>query len=91
MGTATTSQGGDTGAAATSGLGGALAPVGPSDQGASGGTSGVTSDGATTTIHGAAVNIEAASTRTPGVIQASTVIADSVVASSYTPGAGNVW
>jgi hypothetical protein len=53
--------------------------------------SGVTSDGGTTTIHGSQVNIEAAMTRTSGVVQADTVIAQNVVGSNYTPGAGNVW
>jgi hypothetical protein len=30
-------------------------------------------------------------TQTSGVIRAGTIIADSVVAASYSPGAGNVW
>jgi len=51
----------------------------------------VTSDGGTTTIHGSAVSIEAAMTEAHGVLRADTIIADSVVASSYSPGAGNVW
>jgi hypothetical protein len=51
----------------------------------------VTSDGGTTTIHGAHVSIDAAMTEAHGVLRADTIIADSVVASSYTPGAGNVW
>lgn len=51
----------------------------------------VTSDGATTTITGGQVTIDAPMTQANGVLRATTVIADSIVASSYTPGAGNVW
>ena len=51
----------------------------------------VTSDGGTTTIRGGVVNIEAAMTHASGVVQADTVIAQNVVGSNYTPGAGNVW
>jgi hypothetical protein len=51
----------------------------------------ITSDGGTTTINGGAIVLNAGMTSTGGVIRASTIIADSVVASSYTPGAGNVW
>jgi hypothetical protein len=51
----------------------------------------VTSDGANTTITGAHITLDAAMTEASGVLRADTIIADSVVASSYTPGAGNVW
>ena len=51
----------------------------------------VTSDGAGTTISGATITLDAAMTQTDGVIRAGTIVADSVVASNYTPGAGNVW
>jgi hypothetical protein len=51
----------------------------------------VTSDGASTTITGATITLDAAMTQTGGIIRAGTIIADSVVASSYTPGAGNAW
>jgi len=51
----------------------------------------VTSDGATTTLHGAEVDIDAPLTKAQGVLQADTVIAQNVVGSNYTPGAGNVW
>jgi hypothetical protein len=51
----------------------------------------VTSAGGTTTVSGTAIRLEAPMTSTDGVIRASTIIADSVVASNYTPGAGNVW
>lgn len=67
-------------AGATAGAGQSPASPGP-----------VTSDGATTTITGAQVNIEAPMTQANGVLRATTVIADSIVASSYSPGAGNVW
>jgi hypothetical protein len=66
--------------------------------GATGSGGAVTSDGGTTTITGGVVNIDggqvnlnAAMTHASGVLQADTLIANSVVASSYTPGAGNVW
>ena len=37
------------------------------------------------------MNVHAPLTNFDGVVRASTIIADSVVASSYTPGAGNIW
>ena len=42
-------------------------------------------------ITGPMVNLHAPMVQADGVLQAGTIIADSVVASSYTPGAGNVW
>ena len=36
------------------------------------------------------INLNSAITRTSGILQAGTIIADSVIASSYSPGAGNV-
>ena len=51
----------------------------------------VTSDGATTTITGGLISLDTAMTETSGIIRADTIIADSVVASNYSPGAGNVW
>ncbi len=51
----------------------------------------VTSDGSNTTINGSLINLAAPMTQTGGVIRAGTIIADSVVASSYSPGAGNIW
>jgi hypothetical protein len=72
------------------------APASAPGPGSGGGA--VTADGGTTTITGGVINIEggqvnldAAMTHASGVLQADTVIADSVVASSYSPGAGNVW
>ena len=78
------------GSAAASG-----AAAGPSDAQAPVGTaagvpSPVTSDGASTTISGAVVNIDAPMTTTQGVLQADTLVAQNVIASTYTPGAGNV-
>lgn len=55
------------------------------------GGSSVTAEGGTVNIEGAAVNIDAAMTQTSGIFQAGTIIADSVIASSYTPGAGNIY
>ena len=49
------------------------------------------SAGATTTVSGSTINLAAPTVSANGVLRASTIIADSVVASSYTPGAGNLW
>jgi len=42
-------------------------------------------------ISASMVTVDAGMTKFTGVIQADTLIANSVVASSYTPGAGNIW
>ena len=42
-------------------------------------------------LNGSQVVVNAASVQCSGVLQADTVIANTVAASSYTPGAGNVW
>lgn len=42
-------------------------------------------------INGPTVGIHAPMVQADGVFRATTIIADSVVASNYTPGAGNVW
>jgi hypothetical protein len=42
-------------------------------------------------INGAQVVLNAPMVQCSGVLQADTVIANTVVAASYTPGAGNVW
>lgn len=42
-------------------------------------------------ISASAITVNAAMTHFSGTVQADTVIANNVVASSYTPGAGNVW
>ena len=42
-------------------------------------------------ISGSQVEVNAATLRCSGVIQADTLIANTVDAASYTPGAGNVW
>ncbi|MEW6224472.1 MAG: hypothetical protein AB1627_07555 [Chloroflexota bacterium] len=63
--------------------------------GPTGGTSGpggpVTSDGSNTTVSGGTITLAAPLTTADGVLRADTIIADSVIASNYTPGAGNVW
>lgn len=46
---------------------------------------------ATAEISAAMIKLEAGMTRASGVVQCDTLIANSVVASSYTPGAGNLW
>jgi hypothetical protein len=42
-------------------------------------------------INASMITIDAGMAKFSGVIQADTLIANSVVASSYTPGVGNVW
>lgn len=42
------------------------------------------------TITAPIINIDCAMTQTTGVVQCDTIIANSVIGSSYTPGAGNV-
>ena len=46
---------------------------------------------ATLELSAAMVEVNAGMARFSGVVQCSTLIANSVVASSYTPGAGNIW
>ena len=43
------------------------------------------------TVRAPVVTVEAGMTRFDGVVRCQTLIAESVVASSYTPGAGNIW
>ena len=47
--------------------------------------------GATVDVTAGMLTVNAGMSRFSGVVQAPTVIANSVVSSSYTPGAGNVW
>jgi len=42
-------------------------------------------------INASALTVNAATAKFSGVLQTDTLIANSVVASSYTPGAGNLW
>jgi hypothetical protein len=42
-------------------------------------------------ISASMVTVDAGMTKFSGVVQADTLIANSVIASSYTPGAGNIW
>lgn len=94
------------GNAAVASLVGAVAPVqravtidelttdvarAPEPESGTGDGGAVTSDGATTTITGGTIELAAPMTHAAGVLRADTIIADNVVASSYTPGAGNVW
>jgi hypothetical protein len=85
-------EAGDDDASAVTGTtaptGGATTPAGSSAGTGPGGP--VTSDGANTTITGAHISLDAAMTEASGVLRADTIIADNVIASSYTPGAGNV-
>jgi len=51
----------------------------------------VSSDGGSTTISGSAIHLDAPMVHAPGVVRVGTIIADNVVGSNYTPGAGNMW
>ena len=42
-------------------------------------------------VNASAVNVNASHTKFAGTIQCDTMISNSVVSASYTPGAGNVW
>jgi uncharacterized protein involved in type VI secretion and phage assembly len=50
-----------------------------------------TINAATAEITAATLTVNAGMTTFSGVVQASTVIASSIIGSSYTPGAGNIW
>ena len=47
--------------------------------------------GAQVTVKASAVNLQSPMVKASGVLQCTTLIADSVNAASYTPGAGNLW
>ena len=51
----------------------------------------VSVEASTVEITAAQVTINAGVTRCSGIVQADTVITNSVVSASYTPGAGNIW
>jgi uncharacterized protein involved in type VI secretion and phage assembly len=51
----------------------------------------VTVNAASVTVSAATVSVEAGLSTFSGVVQADTVITNSVVSASYTPGAGNIW
>lgn len=69
--------------------GGAAATAGPSSISGSGGS--VETGGGGVEITGGSIKMHSGMVEADGVVKASTIIADSVVASSYTPGAGNIW
>lgn len=48
-------------------------------------------DAATVNVSASMVRVDAGMSRFSGVVQADTVIANTVVGTSYTPGAGNIW
>jgi hypothetical protein len=74
------------------------APAGATDP-AGGGQQSITGPGGSVDVSGGGVAINsngpialnAAMTQASGMMQTPVIMADSVVASSYTPGAGNVW
>lgn len=51
----------------------------------------VTVKAATVAVSAGMVTVDAGMSKFSGVVQADTVIANSVVSASYTPGAGNIW
>lgn len=51
----------------------------------------VTINGSVVEISAGSVTVNAGMSRFSGVVQADTVISNSVVSASYTPGAGNIW
>jgi uncharacterized protein involved in type VI secretion and phage assembly len=51
----------------------------------------VTINGSTVKISAGMVTVDAGMSKFSGVVQTDTLIANSVVASSFTPGAGNIW
>lgn len=51
----------------------------------------VTVNASNVEVNAGAVAVNAGTTRFSGVVQCQTLISDSVVAASYTPGAGNIW
>jgi hypothetical protein len=66
--------------------------------GAAGGSSELTGPGGVVSVGGGGLemtapmaNVHAAIATFDGVVRANTLIADTVVGSSYTPGAGNIW
>ena len=53
--------------------------------------SAVTINAASITVNASSLSVNAAQSTFSGVVKAETLIATSVVAATYTPGAGNVW
>jgi hypothetical protein len=51
----------------------------------------VTIQAAQVKVSASMVSVDAGMSKFSGVVKADTVIANSVVSSSYTPGAGNMW
>lgn len=67
----------------------AAAPSGPSAITGSGGT--VDTGGGGVEITGGTVKVHSGYTEMDGVLKTNTIIADNVVGTNYTPGAGNIW
>ncbi len=65
--------------------------TGPEPGGGEASAGPVSSDGGATTISGGQIHLDAPLVDAPGVVRVGTLIADTVVGSSYTPGAGNMW
>lgn len=64
--------------------------AGPEGAGAGGG-GGTEINDTTVRVNSGTIDLNAPIVRVSGIVQADTIVADSVVASSYTPGAGNIW
>ena len=73
------------GASAPSGGGSAAAPTAITD-----GTATVSASGGVVNIEASMINLNAPVVRADGILQTDTIIANTVVGSSYTPGAGNI-
>jgi hypothetical protein len=69
------------------------APAGPAAAGpvAAGGGNTLGDGTGAVSINGPMVSVHSPVLQADGIVRAQTVIADNVVASNYTPGAGNVW
>jgi hypothetical protein len=66
------------------------APTADATAGGGGGGNQVIS-GDTVEINASNIVLNAASTRVNGLLQSDTLVTDTVIASTYTPGAGNLW
>ena len=51
----------------------------------------VTINASTVEVSAGSVTVNAAMSKFSGVVQADTVICNSIISASYTPGAGNIW
>lgn len=69
----------------------AAAPTGDATAAGGGAGGNQVISGDTVEINASNIVLNAASTRVNGLLQSDTLVTDTVIASTYTPGAGNVW